>query len=65
MAPRSIRSLLVVVLALIVASLASAPAQAQGNSRTFPETGKTISGAFLQYWTRHGGRPNRATRSPR
>jgi hypothetical protein len=54
MAPRSIRSL-VVVLALIAASLASAPAQAQGNSRTFPETGKTIGGSFLQYWDRHGG----------
>ena len=55
MASRSVRSLMVVVLALIVASLASIPAQAQGNSRTFPETGKTISGAFLQYWNRHGG----------
>jgi hypothetical protein len=56
MAPRSIRSMMmVVVLALIAASLASAPAQAQGNGRTFPETGKTISGAFLQYWNRHGG----------
>ncbi len=28
---------------------------AQGSSRTFPETGKTVSGSFLQYWTAHGG----------
>src|SRR4051812_1152725 len=28
---------------------------AQGNSQTFPETGKTVSGSFLTYWTNHGG----------
>jgi hypothetical protein len=27
---------------------------AQGNSRTFPETGKTVSGRFLEYWNTHG-----------
>jgi aldose sugar dehydrogenase len=26
-------------------------------SRTFPETGKTVSGIFLDYWTSHGGLP--------
>jgi hypothetical protein len=26
-----------------------------GNSRTFPETGKTVSGRFLDYWNTHGG----------
>jgi len=48
-----------VVLALALALAASAlplvDVRAQGNSRTFPETGKTIGGAFLQYWTSHGG----------
>lgn len=24
-------------------------------SKTFPETGKTVSGLFLQYWNQHGG----------
>ncbi len=33
----------------------SAHTQAQGASRTFPETGKTVSGRFLDYWTTHGG----------
>jgi hypothetical protein len=28
---------------------------AQGGSRTFPETGKTVSGQFLNYWNSHGG----------
>lgn len=49
---------------LLLASLAlatvSVPArQAQGQqqpvSRTFAETGKTVSGKFLQYWLLHGG----------
>ena len=55
MAPRSTRLLVAVMFALTTASLASAPAQAQAGSRTFPETGKTISGAFLRYWDKHGG----------
>ena len=29
--------------------------QAQTVSRTFPETGKTVSGDFLGYWDSHGG----------
>jgi multiple sugar transport system substrate-binding protein len=28
---------------------------AQGDSRTFPETGHTVSGKFLEYWNTHGG----------
>jgi iron complex transport system substrate-binding protein len=28
---------------------------AQGDSRAFPETGKTVKGKFLQYWNAHGG----------
>jgi hypothetical protein len=56
MAPRSIRPLVaVIMLALIAALLPSVAAQAQGNSRTFPETGKTLEGTFLRYWDRHGG----------
>jgi iron complex transport system substrate-binding protein len=34
---------------------ASAPAVAQSDSRTFPETGKTVKGKFLAYWNAHGG----------
>ena len=45
-------------LALLVAALplaGGAPAVAQGGSRTFPETGKTVKGRFLQYWNERGG----------
>ncbi|MGI8588669.1 MAG: alkaline phosphatase family protein [Chloroflexia bacterium] len=31
------------------------PDQAASPSRTFPETGKTVSGTFLDYWNTHGG----------
>ena len=30
---------------------------AQGESQTFPETGKTVTGRFLQYWDQNGGLP--------
>lgn len=33
------------------------PASAQGDSRTFPETGKTIKGLFLNYWNANGALP--------
>lgn len=29
----------------------------QESSRTFPETGKTVKGTFLEYWNAHGGLP--------
>ena len=32
-----------------------AQSYAQGVSRTFPETGKTVTGKFLEYWNAHGG----------
>ena len=49
-------SVLLAVLLALAASVGALPtAHAQGNSRTFPETGKTIGGAFLQYWNSHGG----------
>src|SRR6476660_1511166 len=44
------------LIALTVTALpaVAAPA-AQADSRTFPETGKTVSGKFLAYWNAHGG----------
>jgi hypothetical protein len=47
--------LLILLVALAANALPMAATQAQGNSRTFPETGKTLDGAFLQYWNSHGG----------
>jgi hypothetical protein len=32
-----------------------APAAAQGGTRYFPETGHTVQGRFLEYWTANGG----------
>ncbi len=29
--------------------------QAQADSRTFQQTGKTVAGSFLKYWDSHGG----------
>jgi hypothetical protein len=37
--------------------LPSSGSFAQGDSRTFPETGKTVKGKFLAYWNQHGGLP--------
>ncbi len=45
--------LLVVGLALPITSIT--PTRAQGVSRTFPETGKTVTDKFLTYWDGHGG----------
>ncbi len=41
--------------ALLVTALPLAPASAQSNSRTFPQTGHTVKGRFLDYWQSHGG----------
>ena len=46
------------VLMLVAVGLPSAPSTgyAQGTlSRTFPQTGKTVTGRFLQYWDTNGG----------
>jgi len=43
------------VLALTVSATGIHTIYAQGDSRTFPETGKTVRGPFLAYWTQHGG----------
>lgn len=49
----------VLLVAGTVVGLAPHPAPAtaaqQANCHTFPETGKTVCGRFLQYWTGHGG----------
>jgi len=46
-----------IMAALVFPLLAILPAVtlAQAGSRTFPETGKTVSGRFLDYWNTHGG----------
>ncbi|HEX6605558.1 MAG TPA: hypothetical protein VF276_01470 [Chloroflexia bacterium] len=43
------------ILLLVLPAVISWPAAAQDSSRTFPETGQTVSGPFLAYWTAHGG----------
>ena len=43
------------VLALTLLPAGIQPAAAQGTTRTFPETGKTVSGSFLAYWDANGG----------
>ncbi len=40
-----------------LAVLPSMFSHAQGASRTFPETGQTVTGRFLQYWDQNGGLP--------
>jgi len=47
---------MIAALMLAVVSLPTASrTYAQGTSRTFPETGHTVSGKFLTYWDTHGG----------
>jgi C-terminal peptidase prc len=48
-------ALLVALQSLWVPVSWRAEAQAPGPSRTFPQTGQTVSGIFLQYWDTHGG----------
>ena len=45
------------LLALVISTFSAGPStsQAQGDSRLFPETGKTVKGRFLVYWNTHGG----------
>ena len=43
------------VLAMLVTLIPSYPTLAQGSSQTFPETGKTVKGRFLEYWQQNGG----------
>src|SRR4051812_14126748 len=46
---------LALLLALVASLVPHTAAHAQESSRTFPQTGKTVSGKFLQYWDSHGG----------
>src|SRR5437588_366598 len=58
MTKRKIGWLLATALLLMAAPLFVARSgHAQAGSRTFPETGKTVSGKFLAYWQTHGGLP--------
>src|SRR5439155_376336 len=43
------------VMALGMSLLGPVGGFAQTGSRTFSETGRTVSGKFLDYWDRHGG----------
>lgn len=54
-AQRFLRVAAVGMLALMTLPAGVPGSYAQGNSRTFPETGKTVSGKFLDYWNNHGG----------
>lgn len=47
--------LLTLVLAEVFHPLAAIRSLAQGDCRTFKETGKTVCGKFLTYWEGHGG----------
>lgn len=57
MIPRLQALLALLVLALLVALDSPVPLNAQAGNQTFPETGKTVSGRFLEYWRTHGGLP--------
>ncbi|MEO8286915.1 MAG: hypothetical protein ABI670_10820 [Chloroflexota bacterium] len=43
------------LIALAIPALGAHTSYAQGDSRTFTETGKTVRATFLKYWTDHGG----------
>src|SRR5690349_6831103 len=43
------------LITLLAPSYQPVPASAQQNSQTFPETGKTVQGRFLEYWQTNGG----------
>src|SRR5438309_663956 len=46
---------LIALFTLAVPIFGPSAAYTQETSRTFPETGKTVSGKFLAYWDTHGG----------
>ena len=46
---------LIALLVLTIPASGFSPAYTQDASRTFPETGKSVSGKFLEYWLVHGG----------
>jgi hypothetical protein len=48
--------MLAILVLLLIPALPPA-SNAQGDSYTFPQTGKTVRGKFLRYWLSHGGTP--------
>ncbi|MDQ3705910.1 MAG: DUF885 domain-containing protein [Chloroflexota bacterium] len=55
---KTVRLCLAFVMALLAIPLIPpSHAYVQSDSRTFPETGKTVKGRFLTYWNEHGGLP--------
>ena len=46
---------LALVAILVLSVISTTPTTRAQGGRTFPETGKTVSGKFLQYWDGHGG----------
>ena len=48
-------SALAVLMLMVSAIPAATGSYAQSDSRTFPETGKTVKTKFLTYWNAHGG----------
>ncbi len=46
---------LLLLLIVVLPGLSPPAAHAADTSRTFPQTGKTVEGAFLAYWDAHGG----------
>lgn len=55
---KAFRYYMIAALMLALAALQTTQINnAQTRSRTFPETGKTVSGRFLDYWETHGGLP--------
>ncbi len=48
---------ILMVIVLEMGLFPSILSHAQGASRLFPETGKTVKGRFLQYWEQNGGLP--------
>src|SRR3954447_9289762 len=52
---RSIRLLVLCGSVLLVQLLLLPSSSAQADTQYFPQTGKTLSGRFLEYWKSHGG----------
>jgi hypothetical protein len=50
---RGVSALLLV--AMLVPGVSPYSIRAQEGGRTFPETGKTVKGPFMEYWNAHGG----------
>src|ERR1044072_5044350 len=49
------RTVLAALLAISAFGIYAGPANAQADSRYFPETRQSVHGLFLRYWYQHGG----------